>query len=244
MTATPQNQKTQNQKSRSQDLIGYWPWFAGALFGAGVIHIAAVLAMPQLAKRDAWARLAEISDENQMYVLPVADANLPAPPLPLMSPDLGYAFCRFNLKQNNVSVMAEFSEPSWTVSVSTRRGENFYLISGADARRKELRLLITPRDRLAEEASTEEDEEGEEQIIVISPSEEGVVMVRAPIRGPSYRRRTFDALGKITCEATPTPEAELLAAAREQEAARPASRASASAAGGNAPRPRAGPARR
>lgn len=219
--------KPKSRREKAQDLIGYWPWAAGALFAAGIIHIAAIFAMPYLAKQDAWARLAEISGENQMYVLPVPDASQTEPALPLMSPDLGYAFCRFNLKKNNVAVIAEFSEPAWSVSVSTRRGENFYLISGADAKRKELRLLITPRDRLAEEVSTEQNDEGEEQIIVISPSDEGVVMIRAPIRGPSYMQRTFDALRKVSCEATPTPEAELIAAAQDEAAA--AARASAQA---------------
>jgi uncharacterized membrane protein len=218
-------------KADSQDLTGYWPWIAGALFGAGVIHLAAIFAAPYLARQDAWARLSKISAENQMYVLPAVEADQPEPPLPQMSPDLGYAICRFDLRQNNLAVTAEFSEPAWTVSVSTRRGENFYLISGADAKRKVLRLLITPRDRLAEEASTEQTDEGDEQIIVISPDVEGVVMVRAPIRGPSYRQRTFEALQKASCEATPTPEAELLAAAKEEEAAAAAAAASAAQGG-------------
>lgn len=213
-------------RGEREDLIGYWPWAAGAVFAAGVIHILAILGMPYLARQDAWARLSRISGENQMYVLPPAEAGDPEPPLPLMSPDLGYAFCRFNLKQSNVAVRVEVSEPAWNVSVYTRYGENFYLITGADARRKELRLLITPRDRLAEEASTEETEEGEEQIIVISPSQEGVVMVRAPIRGASYRDRTFAALRKAACDPAPTPEAELLAEAKEQEAEAAAAKAS------------------
>lgn len=205
-------------RQAGQDLVGYWPWAAGAVFAAGAIHILTIFAMPHLARKDAWARLSEISGENQMYVLPAAEAGEPDPPLPLMSPDLGYAFCRFNLRESNVVVRAEFSEPAWNVSVYTRHGENFYLITGADARRKELRLLITPRDRLSEEASTEETEEGEEQIIIISPSQEGVVMVRAPIRGASYRERTFAALRKVTCDPAPTPEAELLAEAKEEKA--------------------------
>jgi uncharacterized membrane protein len=200
--------------------LAQWaPWLIGSLCAAGVIHIGAIFAIPHLAKQDAWARLSQISDQNQMYVLGSAEADQDQPPLPLMSPDLGYAFCRFTLKQNNLAVLAEFSEPAWTVSVYTKLGENFYVISGADAKRKELRLLITPRQRLAEEASTEQNDEGDEQIIVISPGEEGVVMVRAPIRGPSYRQRTLEALQKVTCEPKPTPEAELLAAAKEEEAA-------------------------
>ena len=86
---------------------------------------------------------------------------------------------------------------------SGRHGENFYFISGAEAKRRELRLLLTPRSRLSEEVSTEHSEQGDEQIIVITPGMTGVVVIRAPLRGPSFAADTLDALQHARCETVP-----------------------------------------
>lgn len=174
-----------------------WPWLLASLFCAGLIHILTVFAVPYVATRDAWARLSQISDANRMNVLPVAASETP---LPFMAPDIAYAFCRFDLSQNNVLVETGLGDATWSIAVSTRYGENFYFITGAEAKRRSLRLLLIPRSRLAEEASTEMSEEGEEQIIVIVPGMEGLVMLRAPIRGPSFAADTVAALQNAKCQ--------------------------------------------
>ena len=91
-----------------------------------------------------------------------------------------------------------------SIAVSSRHGENFYFISGAEAKRRELRLLLVPRTRLADEVSTERSAEGDEQIIVITPGMVGLVVLRAPIRGPSFAADTVNALQGAEC--TPVVE--------------------------------------
>lgn len=189
-----------------------WLWVLASILAGGVIHIAAILGLPYLGERDAWARLAALSSENQVYVLPPGEHDAP---LPLMAPDIGYAFCRFDLTNKNVLVKAEFPERTWSAAVYTRQGENFYLISGADAKRKDLRLLIVPRARLPEEASTEKSEEGDEQNIVIAPAATGIVLIRAPIRGAAYKQRVLDVLRNVSCDLQAEPAPDLLAAEPE-----------------------------
>ncbi|WP_088346878.1 MULTISPECIES: hypothetical protein [Rhodomicrobium] len=178
-----------------------WPWLVASLFCAGIIHILAVFGVPYVASRDAWARLSRISSENHIQVLPVAASNTP---LPFMAPDIAYAFCRYDLSKNNVLVKTALGDPTWSIAVSGRHGENFYFISGAEAKRRELRLLLVPRSRLADEVSTERSEEGDEQIIVITPGLDGLVVLRAPIRGPSFAADTVKVLQGAEC----TPVAE------------------------------------
>jgi uncharacterized membrane protein len=180
-----------------------WPWLLASVFCAGIIHILTVFGVPYVATRDAWARLSQISDINRMNVLPVAASETP---LPFMAPDIAYAFCRFDLNQNNVLIETGLGDSTWSIAVSTRYGENFYFITGAEAKRRSLRLLLVPRSRLAEEASTELTEEGEEQIIVIVPGMEGLVMLRAPIRGPSFAADTVAALQNAKCQRQIDPE--------------------------------------
>ncbi len=174
----------------------YWPWLVASFFCAGIIHILTVFGVPYVASRDAWARLSAVSDQNRMVVLSVAASETP---LPFMAPDIAYAFCRFDLTNQNLLVHTSLGDPSWSIAVSTRYGENFYFITGAEAKRLELRLLLVPRVRLAQEASTERSEEGEEQIIVITPGMSGLVVLRAPIRGPSFAADTVSALQNAKC---------------------------------------------
>ncbi len=193
----------------------FWPWMLAAIFCAGIIHVAAVFGVPYVASRDAWARLSAISGENQLYLLPIA---APDTPLPYMAPDVAYAFCRFDLTQRNVTLQTEFGDASWTIAVSGRHGENFYFISGAEAKRRELRLLLVPRSRLSEEASNERSEEGDEQIIVITPEAKGIAVIRAPVRGPSFATDTINALQSAQCQPVIEPDPNVVAA-DEQKAA-------------------------
>lgn len=182
-----------------------WPWLMAALFCAGVIHILTVFGVPYVATRDAWARLSNISEQNRMTVLPVAASETP---LPFMAPDIAYAFCRFDLTKDNVLVETGLGDTTWSIAISTRHSENFYFITGAEAKRRELRLLLVPRVRLAQEVSTERSEEGEEQIIVIAPGMTGIVVLRAPIRGPSFAADTIGALQSAKCTQVVTPAVE------------------------------------
>ena len=187
----------------------FWPWLLASIFCAGVIHVLTVFGVPYLATRDAWSRLSALSDENQLYLLPIAAADTP---LPFMAPDIAYAFCRFDLTTKNVSLQTELGDGSWSIAVSGRHGENFYFISGAEAKRRELRLLLVPRARLSEEVSTERSEEGDEQIIVISPNLTGIVVIRAPVRGASFAEDTIRLLQSAQCKPVIEQDPNVLAA--------------------------------
>jgi len=174
-----------------------WFTIAAGLVAGGVIHIAAVLGAPYLAEQDGWGRLSNISSTNQLYVLPPGAPELV--PLPMAAPDIGYAFCRFDLTEGNVVFESVVPSRIWSAAMHTRYGENFYVITGADIQRDRIRMLLVPRERLAEEASTDISERGEEQIIVISPSMRGTITVRVPNRGRPFTPRTIAALQAAQC---------------------------------------------
>ncbi len=195
-----------------------WMWIIAAVSLSGVIHIAAVLSLPYVAERDAWARLSAISSTNQFYVLPSDAENAP---LPLMAPDVASAFCRFDLTEKNVLLRPYLPDATWTLAIYTRYGENFYVITGAEARRKDLRLLLVPRERLARETVSEKNDEDEEQIIVITPSETGVALMHAPIRSGDFLTSTAAALNLTTCEPQKQTDAQLLASGAPEKVVQP-----------------------
>jgi uncharacterized membrane protein len=191
------------------------PWVLAGLIAAGIIHILVVFAIPVLAERDAWGRLSAAMKPN---TLAIADGKT-VPRLPFTSPDVATAYCLFDLSKGNLAVISPMPEAAWSLTLSTRSGENFYLVAGADAKRPQARLLIIPHDRLPEEASTEKTEEGGEQSIIVSPSYTGIVAIRAPLRGESFRAQALEGLRKARCEFQ--ERLEPVVAAAEPEAATP-----------------------
>jgi uncharacterized membrane protein len=191
------------------------PWVLAGLIAAGLIHILVVFAIPVLAERDAWGRLSAAIKPN---TLAIADGKT-VPRLPFTPPDVATAYCPFDISKGSLIVKSALPEAAWTLMLSTRSGDNFYLISGADAKRPLVRLLVLPQERLSEEASTEKTEEGGEQTIIVSPSHTGIVAIHAPLRGESFRAQAFEELRKARCEIQ--PRLEPVVAVAEPEAATP-----------------------
>jgi uncharacterized membrane protein len=190
-----------------------WLWVMAAVSLAGIIHVVAVLVLPYVAERDGWARLSTVSPVNQMTVLnPSGNGKIP---LPFMAPDVVYATCRFDLSEKNVAVKMNFLDPTWMLAVYTRYGENFYVMFGADAKVKDARLLLVPQERLAQETVSDQNEEGDDQVLVISPTLTGVVMIQAPVRGDVFMPATGEALKSAVCEPQKPTDARVLAKAPE-----------------------------
>jgi uncharacterized membrane protein len=194
-------------------VIGSIPWILAGIFAGGILHILCIFGMPLLAEQDAWARL---SSQLKPNTLSIPEPNSAAS-LPFSSPDIISAYCLFDLSERNVSVTSPLPDAPWSLAVSARSGENFYLITGADMKKSEVRVLIIPRDRLPDEASTEQTEEGGEQNIIVSPTTTGIVAIRAPLRGESYRAQTLAQLRQARCE-TQKPFEPVIASAPEPPA--------------------------
>ncbi len=180
--------------------MGNLPWIIGGIVAGGIIHILCVFGIPSLADRDGWSRLAASIKPNAFAV---ADGKSVAT-LPFSSPDVISAYCLFDLSEHNVVVRSPLPDGPWSLAVSTRSGENFYVVTGADAKKSEVRLLLIRNDKLSEEAATEKTDEGDDQNIVVSPTETGIVVIRAPLRGESFRAQTLSDIQKARCEAQPS----------------------------------------
>ncbi len=178
--------------------MGTYPWVIGGFVAGGIIHLLCVLGIPALAERDAWSRLSPLKSNT----LVVADGKSAAA-LPFTPPDVVSAYCLFDISERNVIVRSPLRDGPWSLAVSSRSGENFYLVTGADVKKSEARLLLIRRDRLAEETATEKTDEGDDQNIVVSPSDTGFVVIRAPLQGESFRAQTLGELKKARCDIQP-----------------------------------------
>ncbi|MET0157215.1 MAG: DUF1254 domain-containing protein, partial [Methyloceanibacter sp.] len=150
---------------------------------AGLIHIAAVLALPGLAPKNAWARLVPLGPANTMIQIPpLAPGN---EVMPMMAPDVRYAFCRFDLAQGPVRLKGSVPSDLWMIAFYAPEGDNFYTVPGSDVRSAQLDLVIALADQPVAEAGVDAPEDADELFVVKSPAREGVAIIRAPLSGPS-----------------------------------------------------------
>ena len=164
---------------------------------AGLIHIVAVLTLPALAPKNAQARLAALGPANTMIELPAAAPGRQA--MPMMAPDVRYAFCRFDLTNGPIRLSATIADDLWLIGLYTAEGDNFYAVAGADLKKRDVQFVIVAPDQTVEEAGVNSPETSEEILVVNSPVTEEIAMIRAPLKGPSRAERADEALKTTSC---------------------------------------------
>lgn len=172
-------------------------YIALGLVLAGLIHIMAVLMLPMLAPRNAHARLAALGPANTMIELPAATPGRQV--MPMMAPDVRYAFCRFDLANGPVRLNATIADELWLIALYTPEGENFYSVAATDMRRSEIDLVIASADQTVEEAGVDAPESSDNVIVVNSPVTEGIALIRAPLAGPSRANQVERSLRSTAC---------------------------------------------
>jgi uncharacterized membrane protein len=170
------------------------PILAGLVLGA-IVHLVAVLMVPYLAERDAYARFEAVTDLNT--VAPIEDPSPEGAVLPASDPAFVSAVCLYDLSDGPMKIRMPSTEDYTSISFYTRHGLPFYAINDRSAGRSVIELdLMNAKQRAA---LPENDEVTvADRLVVESPSDEGVVIIRALVRERSARdevRALVDAAG-------------------------------------------------
>ncbi len=174
-----------------------WRTVVGAVLLGGVIHIVATFAIPALGPAAAMRKLREALPLNQMVILPPAAPG--RQPLPFMAPDAFHAVCRYDVTTNPVNVSAVLGDPGWTLSLHTPQGDNFYVMPAQQLRRNEVSFMVAPGgDRAADFGLAARRPSGSETFIE-TPTTEGLIVLRAPLRGLSWQAVTEAMLRRASC---------------------------------------------
>jgi uncharacterized membrane protein len=181
-------------------MIRWLLWLLAGAFLGGVVHLMTILILPWLASQDAYARLSELGPVNTFAPLPAPTAQSAI--MPFMDPSFAAVVCRYDLSNGPVKLTAPISAAYTSVSFYTRRGVAYYAINDRAAGRRtiELELMTT-----AQRAELQEDEEvtAADRLIVESPSETGLILVRALAPEPSLMSVAQGALATTKCEQLP-----------------------------------------
>ncbi|MEM7397820.1 MAG: DUF1254 domain-containing protein [Pseudomonadota bacterium] len=172
-------------------------YIAMAVVLAGLIHVVAVLTLPVLAPRNAYARLAALGPANTMIQLAALKPGQQV--MPNMAPDVRYAMCVFDLSDGPIHLRATIQDELWLIAFYTPIGENFYTVIGADMKREDVELVVTTEDQSVADATGDAPEALENLIVVSSPVSKGIALIRAPLAGPSRSLEAQRALGATYC---------------------------------------------
>lgn len=170
---------------------------AGVVLGL-VIHITVVLALPSLATRDLWTRLADIGTTGSVTVLPAAAQGVPNPLR--LDPELAYGVCRLDLTTAPGVLTGVLPNAFWSVAIYDRSGTVIYSTTNRDGigqvldigvfNPSQTRLLAQQRLDIAEGL-----------LIVESSSDDVIAVVRLALPHPAMRARFEAALTQLSCGA-------------------------------------------
>lgn len=168
---------------------------AGLIIG-GIIHLGSILAMPSVAERDAYSRIAEIAPVNSVTQLPPAQPGKEL--MPLLDPAFSYAACRYDLAKGPIKLSVPVSPSYTSVSFYTRRNVAYYAINDRSAGRRVIELYLMTEDQKAE---VPEDEEitAADRLIVQAPTETGVILIKAMAPEPGLMPQARAVLNAASC---------------------------------------------
>ena len=169
-------------------------WGLATLVLALIVHFSSVLAIPSLSENDAWRRLLAHTDRNQMRVISgVEETNqLWA----FHAPDTKYAICRFDLTNGPVRVDFQLLRGYWSVAIYDDESRNFYAADGYDLLRSSMSLMLLGPDHA---------QETESALPISVPSDQGLVVIRAPVDHHVMVDFVESVLEKATCQQLKSP---------------------------------------
>jgi uncharacterized membrane protein len=170
-------------------------WVLGALLLGGIVHLSTVLAMPTAATLDAYSRLSQRTPVNAVVPLPAASGQDAT--MPFMDPAFAVAVCRYDLSAGTLKLHAPLSQAYTSLTF-------YYAINDRAAGRRAIDLdLMTPEQRA--QVPEEEDVTAADRLIIESPTQSGLIVLRALAPEPSLMAMARRALANAQCRIEPLP---------------------------------------
>jgi len=176
-----------------------WRMILAGLCAIGMLHIIAVFTEPYLAQSNAYARLTPTLPLNKMVVLPAITSD--NQPLPFLAPDARYAMCRFTTANGPVAVNAVLLGPGWLATVYSEDGESLNTTIAVPERNETIVALrlVPSDDRFMGLTPQAQGKSIQATSALPVGAKDGIVVVRAPDRGPAFADLHEAALLQASC---------------------------------------------
>ncbi len=168
-----------------------------AILTGGIVHIATTFSITALGTGSAYRTLRPVLPANELVVLPAQAPG--AQLLPYLAPDMLYALCRFDLSRGPIEIAARLPEAGWSLALYTRQGDNFYATPGQNLKPTVAAFVLVPAsDRLLNlQPGVRKTDVDVNQ--VTSPDAEGLVVIRAPLKGVAFEAAVQQELKRAKC---------------------------------------------
>jgi uncharacterized membrane protein len=171
-------------------------WIMAALLLGGIVHLSTVLLLPKLASQDAYARVSAFAPVNSVIAIPSPSPDKAV--MPFMDPAFAVSVCRYDLSRGPLKFSVPISQAYTSVSFYTRADVAYYASNDRAAGRRVIELdLMTSAQR----ADLPEDEEvtRADRLIVTSPTNAGLIVIRALTPEPGWVPAARGALAAAQC---------------------------------------------
>lgn len=171
-------------------------WGVATVLLATVAHLSVVLFAPMVDIGRRMAAFEAAAPINSLRKLPAVG---PGPSILVeASPDISYAFCRFDVSAEPLKVSAPIPDSYWSVSIYSDTGENLYTINDAQTGVRRLELVIADGSKEVPEGGAIVDV-AEDSIVYPSPVRRGLVVLRGYVPDRSQRKIIDSTIASATC---------------------------------------------
>lgn len=172
-------------------------WVLSVLAIAGITHIVALFALPEVEAKDTYSRIAERSKPGQAAVLPQSSPDKPF--VPFVDPAMVQSICPFDLSEGGLRVHADVEAESLTFSFRTSAGQVFYSMSDLAAQQGKIDVVVlTPAQLEIAEANDDEDDSSQD-LRLIAPETKGFVIISALAAYQSERAEAEERVKSVAC---------------------------------------------
>jgi len=192
----------------SASLLGRALYYAALVaVVAGLTHLVALLIVPMLAERDAYARVETLGPPFKTIALPQASPK--ARDFPYADPAVAASVCRYDLANGPVRARAPLGRPGFSsLSFHSRRGVVFYALTDRAANKGRMEALIVTPEQLRTLIAHDDEDNPSDDLRIVSPTAQGFVMERVLSQSPDDAPSAARQAAAMSCAPEPIAEAE------------------------------------
>jgi uncharacterized membrane protein len=164
----------------------------GLVLGA-IGHLLGILILPALSEQDAFSRLRSTMTSETAVIVD------PSGWLPLPDPALVVAACAYDLADGPVRIASQVTAPFQSISLHARAGGVYFAVTDRAAVRGALDLVVMTRAQLDEALAAEDESDPSRDVRIVSPTAEGLIVVRVLAPFPSQRAEAEAAARSVGC---------------------------------------------
>jgi uncharacterized membrane protein len=169
---------------------------------AGIVHIAAVMAIPYLSQNDAVSRTRATLSNDTSVLIHAAETGGPPEAaegwLPPQDPAVAVGVCAYDLDDGPVRISAETGPLLQSLAVHGRGGA-FYAVTDQAAVKGNIELVIMTRRQFDEALANADEDERNRDVRIVAPGREGYVVVRVLAALPSQQALANAAARSVSC---------------------------------------------